>query len=158
MARQQLPPQIKKTTVRDRKTGKSVVRYEIRADAGVNPETVSANKSNDVHNGTPGAGCTRRDTERRRQRHFRDQVLERRARLARRAARHPAHDRRRLEHALAPLRSRHGDIPVQKLSKAISTSSSPTSSPGRYPASVASGRPGRSTPCSIHLGGSVRDW
>ena len=39
MARQQLPPQIKKKTVRDRKTGKSVVRYEITADAGVNPDT-----------------------------------------------------------------------------------------------------------------------
>jgi hypothetical protein len=31
MARQQLPPQVKKKTVRARETGKSVVRYEITA-------------------------------------------------------------------------------------------------------------------------------
>jgi hypothetical protein len=39
MARQQLPPQIKKIAVLDRKTGKKVVRYRLTIDAGVNPET-----------------------------------------------------------------------------------------------------------------------
>jgi hypothetical protein len=34
MSRQQLPPQIKKVDVTDRKTGKRVVRYELTADAG----------------------------------------------------------------------------------------------------------------------------
>ena len=39
MTRQQLPPQIRKVEVTDRKTGKTVVRYELKVDAGVNPET-----------------------------------------------------------------------------------------------------------------------
>ncbi|MGX1774829.1 tyrosine-type recombinase/integrase [Nocardia brasiliensis] len=39
MSRQQLPSQITKVTVADRQTGKSVVRYQVRADAGVDPET-----------------------------------------------------------------------------------------------------------------------
>jgi integrase len=39
MTRNQLPPQIKKVSVTDRKTGKTVARYELRADGGVNPAT-----------------------------------------------------------------------------------------------------------------------
>ncbi len=39
MARQQLPPQIRKIEVRDRSTGKLVVRYQVTVDAGLNPET-----------------------------------------------------------------------------------------------------------------------
>jgi integrase len=39
MARQQLPPQIKKVEVLDRKTGKTVVRYQLTLDSGVNPLT-----------------------------------------------------------------------------------------------------------------------
>jgi Arm DNA-binding domain len=39
MSRQQLPPQIKKVDVTDRKTGKTVVRYQVTVDAGINPET-----------------------------------------------------------------------------------------------------------------------
>jgi hypothetical protein len=34
MGRQQLPPQIKKVDATDRKTGKSVVRYQLTVDAG----------------------------------------------------------------------------------------------------------------------------
>jgi integrase len=37
--RQQLPPQIKKIEVRDRTTGKSVVRYQVTVDAGHDPES-----------------------------------------------------------------------------------------------------------------------
>lgn len=37
--RQQLPPQIKKIEVRDRSTGKSVVRYQVTVDAGHDPES-----------------------------------------------------------------------------------------------------------------------
>jgi hypothetical protein len=33
MSRQQLPPQIRKIDVSDRKTGKSVVRYQLTVDA-----------------------------------------------------------------------------------------------------------------------------
>jgi hypothetical protein len=39
MTRQQLPPQIKKIEVFDRTTGKTVVRYQVTVDAGINPET-----------------------------------------------------------------------------------------------------------------------
>src|ERR1700757_1289155 len=39
MTRQQLPPQIKKITVTERKTRKQVVRYQVTVDAGQNPET-----------------------------------------------------------------------------------------------------------------------
>lgn len=37
--RQQLPPQIRKIEVKDRSTGKPVVRYQVTVDAGINPET-----------------------------------------------------------------------------------------------------------------------
>jgi integrase len=39
MPRQQLPPQIKRLEVHDRKTGKAVVRYQVTVDAGENPLT-----------------------------------------------------------------------------------------------------------------------
>jgi integrase len=39
MARQQLPPQIKKIEVLDRKTGKMVVRYQLTVDAGIDTQT-----------------------------------------------------------------------------------------------------------------------
>lgn len=39
MSRQQLPPQIKKIEVADRKSGKTVVRYQVTCDAGIDPQT-----------------------------------------------------------------------------------------------------------------------
>ncbi len=39
MTRQQLPPQIKKIEVTERRTGKTVVRYQLTVDAGVNHDT-----------------------------------------------------------------------------------------------------------------------
>ena len=39
MPRQQLPPQIKKLEIADRKAGKTVVRYQVTLDSGVNPLT-----------------------------------------------------------------------------------------------------------------------
>lgn len=39
MTRQQLPPQIKKVTITDRKTGKCVVRYQLTVDTGINAQT-----------------------------------------------------------------------------------------------------------------------
>ncbi|MFD9549318.1 tyrosine-type recombinase/integrase [Nocardia salmonicida] len=39
MSRRQLPQQITKITIPERGSGKSVIRYEVRADAGINPET-----------------------------------------------------------------------------------------------------------------------
>jgi integrase len=37
--RRQLPPQIKKIEVTDRKTGKTAVRYQLTVDAGIDPQT-----------------------------------------------------------------------------------------------------------------------
>ena len=37
--RQQLPPQIKKIKVVDRRTGKTVVRYQLTVDTGRDPQT-----------------------------------------------------------------------------------------------------------------------
>jgi integrase len=39
MGRQQLPPQIKKISARDRGTGKAVIRYQLTVDTGTDPET-----------------------------------------------------------------------------------------------------------------------
>jgi hypothetical protein len=39
MTRQQLPPQIKKIAISDRKTGKAIVRYQVTVDTGINPQT-----------------------------------------------------------------------------------------------------------------------
>jgi integrase len=39
MSRQQLPPQIRKVTITDRAIGKTVVRYQVTADAGTDPTT-----------------------------------------------------------------------------------------------------------------------
>jgi integrase len=37
--RRQLPPQVRKIEVGDRRTGKTVVRYQVTVDGGINPET-----------------------------------------------------------------------------------------------------------------------
>ena len=37
MSRRQLPPQIKKIEVTDRRSGKTVVRYQVTVDAGDQP-------------------------------------------------------------------------------------------------------------------------
>ena len=36
MARQQLPPHIRKVEITDRTSGKTVTSYELRVDAGIN--------------------------------------------------------------------------------------------------------------------------
>lgn len=123
MGRQQLPPQIKKVEVLDRKTGKAVVRYQLTVDAGVNAET------------------GRRQQVRRRyatERLARDALAEvadaaregvfvpRRSTTVREVCenyvkgRHKlrATSKAKLEYDLQPLIERHGDEPVQRLAKA----------------------------------------
>lgn len=119
MARQQLPPQIRKVTVSDRRTGKPVVRYEVRVETGT--------------------GATRRQSKRRFVRldaaknflkstqadvmrgvHIAPSILTvedacknwlaaRRVKPTTLAA---------YTHALQPLRDRHGDMAIQSLNKA----------------------------------------
>jgi integrase len=122
MSRRQLPPQIKKIEVTDRKTGKTVVRYQLTVDAGINPET------------------GRRQQVRRRyatQKQAREALAEvgnqasqgafvpRQAKTVEEVCadyvlgKHglKATSTSKMEYDLAPLRERHGDLPVQRLTK-----------------------------------------
>jgi integrase len=123
MPRQQLPPQIKKLDVLDRKIGKTVVRYQLTLDSGVNPLT------------------GKRQQIRRRyatEKQARDALAEigdqsSKGTFVARAAltveqmcqdyltgRHNLRptSAAKLEYDLGPLRERHGDMPVQRLAKA----------------------------------------
>jgi integrase len=122
MARNQLPPQIKKVEVLDRKTGKMVVRYRLTVDAGVNPSTgkrqqVRRHFSTEkeargelaevTSQAATGAFVPRKvvtvDT-------LCDDWL---------ASLHNARATtvNAYRYALAPLRERHGDLPAQKLTR-----------------------------------------
>ena len=122
MGRQQLPPQIKKVTVTDRRTGKPTTRYEVTADAGINPNTgrrqqvrrryatereareALAGHQNAINTGT---------------------FVSRAPLTVEQACTHWLEGRHGIkpttraayEHALQPLRTRHGDMPVQQLGK-----------------------------------------
>jgi integrase len=121
MSRRQLPPQIKKISVTDRKTGKTVVRYQVTVDAG------------------NGADGKRRQVRRRyaTEREARDALAEitggavdgtfvARSSLTVEqicadwlAGMHGIEPTTRAayENALQPLRVRHGALPVQQLTK-----------------------------------------
>ena len=122
MSRQQLPPQIRKIEVLDRKTAKTVVRYQLTVDAGINAET------------------GKRQQVRRRyvtEKQARDALAE----VTQQAATHAfvlgkavtvealsadwlasLHNARATTlnaypYALAPLEEQHGDLPAQKLTR-----------------------------------------
>ncbi|QFS89503.1 site-specific tyrosine recombinase XerC [Mycobacterium sp. THAF192] len=123
MARQQLPPQIKKVDVLDRSTGKTVVRYRVKVDVGPNPQTGKRQQA---------------------KRHCRTEQEARKvlAELQNKAVtgtyvspskmtveqvcanyvsgRHNLRESSlsKLSYDLAPLRERHGKLPVQRLTKA----------------------------------------
>jgi hypothetical protein len=121
--RRQLPPQIKRTEVLDRKSGKTVVRYELCADGGIDPVTGK-----------------RRQVKRRygSEKAARDALSEIGGQavagtfVARAAltveqmcadyltGRHNLRQTSsaKLEYDLSPLRERYGDMPVQRLAKA----------------------------------------
>jgi integrase len=121
MARQQLPPQIKKIQVTDRKTGKTVVRYELRVDTGTSTgrrrqvkrkyatERQARDALAEIQNGVATGTFVNRSTSN----------VEQACSdwLAGRHSIRPT-TRAAYEHALAPLRSRHGELPVQNLTKA----------------------------------------
>lgn len=123
MTRRQLPPQIRKVEVLDRSTGKPVVRYRVKVDVGPHLVTGARQQA---------------------KRHCRTEAEARKvlSELQNRAAtgtyvspskltvdqlcedylagRHNLREssRSKLEYDLAPLRERHGKLPVQKLTKA----------------------------------------
>lgn len=122
MARQQLPPQIKKVEIIDRSTGKPVVRYRVKVDVGAHPETGKRQQA---------------------KRHCRTEKEARKllAELQNKAmtgayvspskitveqvcanyiaGRHNLRESSlsKLAYDLAPLRERHGKLPVQRLTK-----------------------------------------
>jgi integrase len=122
MGRQQLPPQIKKIEVIDRKTGKTVVRYRLAASAGVNVETgkrqqVLRHYATEREARAALAEITDAATK--------GVFVPRRAITVREvcetyvAGRHKlrATSKAKLTYDLAPLVERHGDEPVQRLTK-----------------------------------------
>jgi integrase len=123
LSRQQLPPQIRKIGITDRATGKPGVRYQVTVDVGIDPQTgkrqrvrrryatereardALAELSNSVATGTFVS---------------RSALTVERACAEWLAGKHRIRPTTRAayEHALAPLRQRHGDMPVQQLTKA----------------------------------------
>jgi integrase len=122
MPRQQLPPQIKKIAVLDRKTDKKVVRYRLTVDAGVNPET---GKRQQVRRHYPTEKQARDALAEVTQQASIGAFVPRKAvtveqlcedRLA------SLHNSRATtinayRYSLAPLRERHGDLAAQKLTR-----------------------------------------
>jgi integrase len=122
MSRQQLPPQVKKIEVTDRKTGKTVVRYEVIVDAGINPETgkrqqvrrrytterLARDALAEVQNDTAAGTFVSRSA-----------LTVERACADWLNGRHSIRPTTRAayQHSLAPLRQRYGDLPIQKLTK-----------------------------------------
>jgi integrase len=123
MARQQLPPQIKKIEVTDRKTGKTIVKYQLRVDAGENPTTGERQQVKRRFNTEKEARAALAEIA--------DQASK--GTFVARAAltveqmcmdyvtgRHNLRQTSsaKLEYDLWPLRERHGGLPVQRLTKA----------------------------------------
>jgi integrase len=123
MARQQLPPQIKRLEVKDRKTGKTVARYQLTVDSGINAETgkrqqvrrryATEREARDALAEITGAGRTGTFVPRR-------AITVRGVCESYVAGRHKlrATSKAKLSYDLQPLIERHGDEPVQRLTKA----------------------------------------
>lgn len=122
MSRQQLPPQIKKIEVLDRKTGKTVVRYQLTVDAGIDPlsgqrrqvrrryatEKLARDGLSEVTSAAATGVFVPRKT-----------VTVEQLCADWLASLHHARATtiNAYVYALAPLRERHGDLPVQKLTR-----------------------------------------
>jgi hypothetical protein len=123
MSRQQLPPQIRKIDVSDRKTGKSVVRYQLTVDARVNPAT---GKRQQVRRRYGSEREARRALSEITDQAARKEFVPRQAVTVDQvcadyvAGRHKlrASSLSKLGYDLGPLRERHGDLPLQRLTKA----------------------------------------
>jgi integrase len=122
MSRQQLPPQIRKVEVLDRKSGKTVVRYELRADGGLDPVTGQRRQVKRRYDSEKAARAALAEIG--------DQAVK--GTFVARAAltveqicadyligRHNLRQTSsaKLEYDLGPLRERYGDLPVQRLTK-----------------------------------------
>ncbi|SCX32909.1 tyrosine-type recombinase/integrase [Mycolicibacterium fluoranthenivorans] len=122
MSRQQLPPQIKKVDVLDRKTGKMVVRYQLTVDSGLDPASgkrrqvrrryATEKMARDALSEVTSAAITGTFVPRK-------AVTVEQLSADWLASLHNARATtvNAYVYALAPLRERHGGLPVQKLSR-----------------------------------------
>ena len=122
MSRRQLPPQIKKIEVTDRKTGKTVVRYQLTVDAGMNPETGKRQQVRRRYATEKLARDALAEVSHRRQQMclWRAQAVTVETLCVDWLA--SLHNARATtvnayRFSLAPLRERHGDLPAQKLTR-----------------------------------------
>lgn len=123
MSRQQLPPQIRKVDVFDRKAGKRVVRYQLTVDAGENPAT---GKRQQVRRRYATEREARRALAEITDQAARKEFVPRQAITVDQvcadyiAGRHKlrASSLSKLTYDLGPLRERHGNLPLQRLTKA----------------------------------------
>lgn len=123
MARQQLPPQIKKLAVTDRKTGKPVVRYELTVDSGKDRET---GKRQQVRRRFESLADARKALTEIAGQAARGEFVPRKKITVEQVCAdyvNGCHNLRdtslaKLKYDLAPLRDRHGELPVQLLTKA----------------------------------------
>lgn len=122
MTRRQLPPQIKKIDVTDRKTGKTVVRYQLTVDAGINPQT---RRRQQVRRRFATEKQARDALAEVGQQAATDQFVPRKAVTVEELCADwltSLHNARATTlnaygYALGPLRERHGDMAVQKLTR-----------------------------------------
>ncbi|MGO9182675.1 tyrosine-type recombinase/integrase [Mycobacterium sp.] len=122
MTRQQLPPQIKKVDVTDRTTGKRVVRYQLTVDAGKSAD----GRRRQVRRRYPSEREARQALAKITGGVVDGTFVARSVLTIEQACRDwlaGMHDiepttRAAYTHALKPLRERHGDMPVQQLTKA----------------------------------------
>jgi integrase len=120
--RQQLPPQIKKVEVLDRPSGKTVVRYRVKVDVGAHPET-GARQQAKRHCRTE-AEARKLLSELQNKALTGTYVSPSKITVEQVCANYVAgrHNLResslaKLDYDLAPLRERHGKLPVQRLAK-----------------------------------------
>jgi integrase len=120
--RQQLPPQIKKLDVTDRSSGKTAVRYQLTLDSGVNPLT---GKRQQVRRRYATEKQARDALSEIGQQAATDQFVPRKAVTVEELCADwltSLHNARATtlnaySYALAPLRERHGETPVQRLTR-----------------------------------------
>lgn len=120
--RQQLPPQIKKVEVLDRSTGKPVVRYRVKVDVGANP--VDGKRQQAKRHCRTEADARRVLAELQGKAQAGTYVSPSKITVEEVCANYLGgrHNLRasslaKFEYDLAPLRERHGELPVQKLTK-----------------------------------------
>lgn len=122
MSRRQLPPQIKKIEVLDRKTAKTVVRYQVTVDAGIHPETgkrQQVRRRYATEKQARDALAEVGDTAAKDVFVVRSAVTVETLCVDWLASLHNARATtiNAYRYSLAPLRERHGDLPAQKLTR-----------------------------------------